>query len=109
MLLKSFMMLMMLNFCEGRMNTAGEEDKRREGFASEETTTNPQETNSLKEHINTKADNTTKSLLKRQILGIWMGKQRNDRSMDDMTQEHKDVKEAVQNLEKLLEGRYHFF
>ena len=70
MLLKSFMMLMMLNFCEGRMNTAGEEDKRREGFASEETTTNPQEAKSLEEHIKTKADDTIKSLLKRQILGI---------------------------------------
>ena len=71
MLLKIFMMLMMLNFCEGQVNTAGEEEKRREGFASEETTTNPQEAKSLEEHIKTKADDTIKSLLKRQILGIW--------------------------------------
>ena len=104
-----FMMLMMLNFCEGQVNTASDEEKRREGFASEDTTTHPQEAKSLKEHIDTKADDTIKSLLKRQILGIWMRKQRNDRSMDDMTQEHKDVKEAIQNLEKILEGRYHFF
>ena len=77
-------MLMMLNFCEGQVNTAGEEEKRREGFASEETTTNPQEAKSLEEHIKTKADDTIKSLLKRQILGIWMAYGWQNREMTEV-------------------------